>query len=145
MRKYFKNFGEIADCVIMIDKQTRKLLSLFIFYKERSRGFGFITMKDPMTVENVLNNQPHLIDGKIVDCKIAIPKDQISNINESTIEENFFNQKNFQKSNKIFVGGLPLRLEENEMVKYFEKFGEVDNCHIMYDKTTGKSRGKNYF
>jgi RNA-binding protein Musashi len=31
-REYFEEFGEISDCVIMLDRETQK-----------PRGFGFIT------------------------------------------------------------------------------------------------------
>ena len=39
----------------MIDRNTGK-----------SRGFGFITFKDPKYVELVLKSKPHTLDGKSV-------------------------------------------------------------------------------
>ena len=45
------------------------------------------------------------------------------------------------KAHTIFVGGLPPNLKEAEMHTYFGKFGEIDQCVIMHDKPTGKSRG----
>lgn len=41
----------------------------------------------------------------------------------------------------IFVGSLPFRLEEAELSKYFEKFGEVNSVKIITDKFTGRSKG----
>jgi len=32
----------------------------------KSRGFGFITYKDPKSVEKVLEVKPHTLDGKLV-------------------------------------------------------------------------------
>lgn len=32
----------------------------------KSRGFGFITYKDPKAVEKVLEAKPHTLDGKLV-------------------------------------------------------------------------------
>ena len=37
LRFYFEKFGELTDAAIMIDKRTGQ-----------PRGFGFITMKDPV-------------------------------------------------------------------------------------------------
>jgi RNA-binding protein Musashi len=42
-KKYFMNFGEIEDCVILQDKRTNK-----------PRGFGFVTYKDIRSVNLVL-------------------------------------------------------------------------------------------
>lgn len=55
MKAYFDAFGETTDVQIMVDPVT-----------ERSRGFGFVTFKDPNTVTTVLKDKPHTIDGKIV-------------------------------------------------------------------------------
>ncbi len=82
----------------------------------KSRGFGYITMADSLTVERILQMQPHYIDGKLVDCKIAIPKlhigknsNEVMNINPHTKTTNIDTTKN---SKKIFVGGLPFNLNE---------------------------------
>ncbi len=93
---------------------------------------------DCLKVEELLRNQPHFIDGKQVECKIAIPKDYINSANnESLVNEDpgLFN------SRKIFVGGLHPSLREDEMRQYFEQYGEIEQCVIMFDKPTGKSRG----
>ena len=107
--------------------------------KDRSRGFGFITYKEAKHIENLLNEQPHFIDGKKVECKPAIPKDQINYVPEFNYEENNL------KITKIFVGGLPPKLDENQMFEYFCKFGEIEQCVIMHDKPSGKSRGNRYY
>lgn len=54
MRLYFEKFGEVEDCVVMKDPVTG-----------RSRGFGFLTFKDPRSVEEVVQLE-HTLDGKIV-------------------------------------------------------------------------------
>lgn len=53
-RKYFSRFGEIADCVIMMDKVSG-----------RPRGFGFVTFADPEVANKVLE-EDHVIDGRTV-------------------------------------------------------------------------------
>jgi heterogeneous nuclear ribonucleoprotein A1/A3 len=110
----------------MLDKHTN-----------RSRGFGFITFYDNTKVDLVLKGQPHVIDGKAVECKIAIPKDHIAPLDTTIIEE----PAHISNSRKIFLGGLPPSLKEPDMKAYFEKYGEIEQCVIMKDKPTGKSRG----
>lgn len=53
-RKYFSSFGEITDCVIMMDKVSG-----------RPRGFGFVTFADPEAANKVLE-EDHVIDGRTV-------------------------------------------------------------------------------
>lgn len=51
---YFSQFGEVIECTVMRDGATG-----------RSRGFGFLTFKDPKTVNTVMVKE-HFLDGKIV-------------------------------------------------------------------------------
>ncbi len=44
-------------------------------------------------------------------------------------------------SQKLFVGGLPWSLSEDELRQAFEPFGEVAEAKIIYDRDTGRSRG----
>jgi RNA recognition motif-containing protein len=120
IQKYFGKFGDLSDCVLMQDKSTGK-----------SRGFGFVTYKDSRVVDDVLS-KPHIIDGKEVDCKRAIPRDQQ---NETPKEETVY------KTKKLFVGGIPQNTTEDEFRNYFEGFGDIEDSVIMVDKETGKSRG----
>ena len=64
MKLYFELFGEVSDPIIMRDKDTHT-----------SRGFGFVTFKDSPVLDEVLQMTPHIIDGKQVECKRAVPKD----------------------------------------------------------------------
>ncbi|KAK3995085.1 putative RNA-binding protein C25G10.01 [Cladorrhinum sp. PSN332] len=41
----------------------------------------------------------------------------------------------------LFVTGIHPRLEESEVSRLFEKYGEVEKCQIMKDPHTGESRG----
>ena len=104
MRKYFEKFGEVSDSVLMVDKSNNK-----------SRGFGFVTMKDPQRIDEILKNQPHSIDGKLVECKIAVPKENM--VQQPPIEKSDFQTQLDENSGafsqrKIFVGGLPPLLKE---------------------------------
>lgn len=54
LKEYFQQFGEVVECTVMRDGQTG-----------RSRGFGFLTFRDPKTVNTVMVKE-HSLDGKLV-------------------------------------------------------------------------------
>jgi hypothetical protein len=94
----------------MIDKANNK-----------SRGFGFVTMKDPNKLEEILKNQLHIIDGKAVECKIAVPKESMNVQSHVQINDKNEFQNQMEDNNgaynprKIFVGGLPPLLKEGRI------------------------------
>eukprot|EP00357_Protocruzia_adherens_P017647 CAMPEP_0115005240 /NCGR_PEP_ID=MMETSP0216-20121206/19735_1 /TAXON_ID=223996 /ORGANISM="Protocruzia adherens, Strain Boccale" /LENGTH=438 /DNA_ID=CAMNT_0002371491 /DNA_START=191 /DNA_END=1507 /DNA_ORIENTATION=- len=117
----FGHYGEVIDCVLMVDKRTG-----------RSRGFGFVTLKDSSVVDIILQQKPQMVDGKEVDCKRAIPRDQTSE-NRNTL--------NSIRTKKMFVGGLPPSLSQEEFTSYFSVYGAIVDSVIMFEKDTGKHRG----
>ena len=50
LRKHFSRFGEIVDCVVPQDPNTKL-----------ARGFGFITFAIGTAVDEVMNNRPHKV------------------------------------------------------------------------------------
>ena len=58
-------------------------------------------------------------------------------------QENSYGFQNEQESQyrKIFVGGLPHNLSDEEFKAYFVKFGDIEDSAILRDKRTGKPRG----
>ncbi|EGZ75712.1 RNA-binding domain-containing protein [Neurospora tetrasperma FGSC 2509] len=111
LRDYFSQFGEVVECTVMRDGATG-----------RSRGFGFLTFKDPKTV-NIVMVKEHYLDGKIIDPKRAIPRDEQ------------------EKTSKIFVGGVSQETTDHEFREYFAQFGRVVDATLMMDKDTGRPRG----
>ncbi|KAJ1609857.1 RNA recognition motif (RRM)-containing protein [Cryptosporidium canis] len=139
LMEYFLQFGVILDAVVMYDNVSG-----------RSRGFGFVTFKDPKTVEVVQNISPHIILGKVVDCKRASPRS--TNLMIKEYFDNTADDENMQDNgagtasrgiknvSKIFVGGLPdLTLEEFKI--YFQRFGIIKDAVLITDKNSGRSRG----
>lgn len=113
---YFSKYGEIADSVIMIDKHTG-----------RPRGFGFVTFCDPAVADMVLKID-HVIDGRAVEVKRTVPRADM-------------NDKLVSRTKKIFVGGIPPGLTEEEFKDYFSSFGRILEHQIMIDYKTKRSRG----
>ncbi|PKI79159.1 heterogeneous nuclear ribonucleoprotein 1-like isoform X2 [Punica granatum] len=113
--KHFGQYGEITDSVIMKDRKTGQ-----------PRGFGFVTYADPSVVDKVIEDT-HVINGKQVEIKRTIPKGAAGS-------------KDF-KTKKIFVGGIPSTVNEDEFKEFFTQFGEVKEHQIMRDHATNRSRG----
>lgn len=42
---------------------------------------------------------------------------------------------------KLFVGGLPFRIDDSSLKEAFQSFGEVSSAKVITDKFTGRSRG----
>ena len=49
-----------------------------------------------------------------------------------------------QTSHKLFVGGLPVRVDKDVIVRFFEKYGTVLNCKLKKNQQTGRSLGFAY-
>ncbi|KAE8350264.1 hypothetical protein BDV28DRAFT_139434 [Aspergillus coremiiformis] len=111
LKDYFSQFGEVQECTVMRDSATG-----------RSRGFGFLTFRDPKTVNTVMVKE-HYLDGKIIDPKRAIPRDEQ------------------EKTSKIFVGGVSQEANEQDFKQFFMQFGRVIDATLMIDKDTGRPRG----
>ena len=41
----------------------------------------------------------------------------------------------------IYVGNLDFKVNENDLVELFEKYGSVDSAKIITDKYSGRSKG----
>lgn len=58
LQRHFSRYGDVVDCVVMKNTESG-----------RSRGFGFVTFADPSNVGIVLQNGPHVLDGRTVSTK----------------------------------------------------------------------------
>ena len=67
-KKYFAQFGVITDVVVMYDHRT-----------QRPRGFGFISFESEDAVDKVLQRTFHDLNGKMVEVKLAVPKEMALN------------------------------------------------------------------
>lgn len=77
LKDYFSKFGEVVDCTLKLDPITG-----------RSRGFGFVLFKESESVDKVMDQKEHKLNGKVIDPKRAKA------------------MKTKEPVKKIFVGGL---------------------------------------
>ncbi|XP_050443369.1 heterogeneous nuclear ribonucleoprotein 27C-like isoform X2 [Adelges cooleyi] len=117
LQRYFNRYGEVIDCVVMKNSESG-----------RSRGFGFVTFADPNNVNVVLQNGPHVLDGRTIDPKPCNPR---------TLQK----PKRSSSYPKVFLGGLPSNVTETDLRTFFSRYGKVMEVVIMYDQEKKKSRG----
>ncbi|KAK1307496.1 Heterogeneous nuclear ribonucleoprotein 1 [Acorus calamus] len=60
MRMYFEQFGEILEAVVITDKITG-----------RSKGYGFVTFRDPDSAMRACQDPSPIIDGRRANCNLA--------------------------------------------------------------------------
>ncbi|PIO52630.1 hypothetical protein TELCIR_26062 [Teladorsagia circumcincta] len=118
MREFYQQFGELTDIIVMRDPNTK-----------RSRGFGFVTFACKANVDAAMAARPHVIDGKTVDPKRAVPRDD-KNRNESNVS-----------TKRLYVSGVREDHTEEMFTEYFGKYGNVVKSEIILDKVTNKPRG----
>jgi RNA recognition motif-containing protein len=64
LKDIFQKYGAVADAIVMVDQVTN-----------RSRCFGFVTFEVGSDgAQNVIAQQPIMIDGRNVEVKLATPK-----------------------------------------------------------------------
>ncbi|XP_009109571.1 heterogeneous nuclear ribonucleoprotein 1 [Brassica rapa] len=131
LREHFSSYGDVSQAIVMRDKLTG-----------RPRGFGFVIFSDPSLLDRVLQDKHH-IDSREVDVKRAMSREeqQVSGRSGSFNATRGSGGDAYNKTKKIFVGGLPPTLTDEEFRLYFEQYGPVADVVIMHDQTTSRPRG----
>ncbi|XP_059633860.1 uncharacterized protein LOC132276451 [Cornus florida] len=60
LRRYFEQFGDILEAVVITDKNTG-----------RSKGYGFVTFRDPESARRACVDPTPIIDGRRANCNLA--------------------------------------------------------------------------
>lgn len=118
LRNHFEQFGELVDCVIMKESKTGK-----------SRGFGFVTYSKSTMVDEMMKNRPHKLDGRELETKRATPREESGKPGAE------------MTTKKLFVGAIREGISEENLREYFSKYGNIEDCVVMKEKETNKTRG----
>ncbi|KAL3625019.1 hypothetical protein CASFOL_031687 [Castilleja foliolosa] len=129
LREYFQAFGEVLEAVIMRDRTTG-----------RARGFGFVVFANPFVAETVVRER-HIIDGRIVEAKKAVPRDDHQTFVKTSGSLHGPPSPGPTRTRKIFVGGLASTVTETDFKNYFGQFGPITDVVVMYDHNTQRPRG----
>mmetsp|Transcript_35470 Transcript_35470/g.66047 ORF Transcript_35470/g.66047 Transcript_35470/m.66047 type:complete len:297 (+) Transcript_35470:45-935(+) len=123
LEDHFAQYGEIAECVVMLDKGSGQ-----------SRGFGFVTFTASASMEGALRAS-HNVDGKAITCKRAVRDTRQSGKDDSGGGGGMYNVV------KIFVGGLPASCDLEKLKSHFGQYGEIHDAVVMMDAQTQRHRG----
>lgn len=126
----FEKFGEIEDSTIIREKNGR------------SRGYGFVTYKSSESIKKLFNENL-VLNGRQLLVKLAA--DPFSEFTSGPIDCSKMMDSNHQMSSNIFKKKLFIRnLSENttseSLRKAFSEFEDIEECFVMRDHHTGKSR-----
>ncbi|CAF2760546.1 unnamed protein product [Rotaria sp. Silwood2] len=65
LRQYFSRFGNVTEILVMNDRDGKP------------RGFAFVSFDDYDAVDKVILEKPHLVNGRTLDVKKAVPKEKM--------------------------------------------------------------------
>ena len=71
--EYFEQFGKVETAQVLFNRETNK-----------SRGFGFVTFIDAVSINNIFYIKTHMIHGKAVEIKRAVPKNECLGLHYKT-------------------------------------------------------------
>ncbi|KAK6936916.1 RNA recognition motif domain [Dillenia turbinata] len=123
LTQVFGKYGEIEDCRAVIDKISGK-----------SKGYGFILFRHRAGARKALKQPQKKIGNRMTMCQLAStgPAPTQTPAAPSVSE---FTQR------KIFVSNVSAEIDPQKLLKFFEKFGEIEEGPLGLDKATGKPKG----
>lgn len=116
LQNSFEKFGEIKNVKIINSVKTKK-----------PKRFAIVTFTKQ--IPSAILMQDHWIMGRKVDVKEYLSGEEANN------------KLSREKQRKVFVGGLPLTVNNEILKGYFQQFGKVIEANIVYNHETMRSRG----
>ncbi|UYV68900.1 hypothetical protein LAZ67_6001535, partial [Cordylochernes scorpioides] len=111
LAEFFSTFGEVKEACVVRDVSGQ------------SRSSGFVTFSTREVAQALFEREDALeLEGNKLNIKALLPK----------------NEKHI--SNEIFVNNLPTEITDNQLVEFFNTFGEVQEACVIRG-ASGQSRG----
>merc|ERR1712070_1179923 len=135
VEKYFLKYGEIEECVLIMDRATG-----------RSKGFGFIVFKEMAAAYAAIEDTNKEIDGRRVQCNLASvrgDKPQQSGGGGFSQSASGGGQVavNPNENNRVFFKGLNYSTTPDYLRSLCARVGMVTNVQMKFDHATGRSNG----
>lgn len=123
--QYFSKFGTVLKCSIAQNNVSDKF-----------RCFGCIIVEPLEAAQKIISITFHYLDDKYVEAKEF--NDRLTSVKERLISSN----KPIAKKRSIFVLGLSIGSTEEEIVEYFNTFGEVISVFFV-NKNNKRNQSSN--
>jgi hypothetical protein len=116
LREYLQQFGQVTDCEIIRDKQGK------------SKGYCFATYADRAGQLRSIGKN-HVLQGKIFEIREQLDSDKNSELLSEIAKR------------KLFISNLKANIDEDDLLKYFSRFGAIEEVLISRDPATQQSKG----
>jgi len=128
LKTHFEQYGDVEDVNIHKHQDTG-----------RPRGFAFITFVNSSGVDNVQMCRPHILQGKTLDTKRALPNSQ----DDVRVKKIFIGGPEDEKQQGGHTG-LSEDIQDEDLNNYFSQYGVVVNINQLKWNDSGKKRGYGY-
>ncbi|PKU82708.1 Heterogeneous nuclear ribonucleoprotein 1 [Dendrobium catenatum] len=115
---FSSSYGEIEEGRVVVDDATGK-----------SRRFGFIIFRSLESVQKALEREGTVLDGRL-----AFHHPALEGFDGAIASA-------YVESRSLHVADISTDITTEMFLRFFEKYGEIEEGSVIYHKRTGKSRG----
>ncbi|XP_024382952.1 RNA-binding protein CP29B, chloroplastic [Physcomitrium patens] len=131
---FFSEYGTVVDAKVVFDRDSG-----------RSRGFGFVTMESAAAANAAIENLDGAeLDGRRLRVNLAGEKPPTREYEPSSPRSDRSGSRDRRQRdgpNKLFVGNLSWRCDEEALETLFSDYGRVLEARIATERDSGRSRG----
>ncbi|GAB2230573.1 hypothetical protein Drorol1_Dr00014846 [Drosera rotundifolia] len=123
LRRVFGEYGELEDCHVVVDRETRA-----------KKGYGFVRFRERRAAALALRERVKSVgNGRVVQCVLAGAGVGRGGGGGGVAAE--------VGTRKIYVSHVSKDADPLKLSAFFRKFGDIEEGPLGFDYKTGKSRG----